>query len=209
MDFDSIKLNSLMYIFKDYYIGTDIYKKEDIELLKKYVIGITFENLEKYKELIKIMTNDIGNFLTLEEIDLLLKKNTDVEINAMLLKYSNKINATGSNPNDYLNLDDNLYIVNKMDNEITDEELANAENYILIDYISRRNLSEEEIDLLKYYIKCDVAKYKKLIIYILYYINDFFTDEYINDLFDNCLDVELRATILNFNILKTDYFKYR
>lgn len=61
-----------------------------MKLFKKYIIENNFEELEKYKELIRIMTYDIADFLTKKEVDLLLKKNSNVEINSILLDYINR-----------------------------------------------------------------------------------------------------------------------
>lgn len=107
-----LKLIALISTLKNYYTGKIKYSEEDIKLFKEYIINTSFNDLEKYKELIRIIIYDIGIFLTKEEANILINKSSDTQIKAMLLEYINKYfnndnkNNIGSIIDDKLNLDD-------------------------------------------------------------------------------------------------------
>ncbi len=85
---------AIISAIKNYYTGKIKYREEDMKYFKEYIKENKmeiFEHIKENKEIIQVILFQMGNFLTLDDIDELVSQNYDVEINAMLIEYSGKI----------------------------------------------------------------------------------------------------------------------
>lgn len=100
-----LKLIAISSIIKNCYTNTFNYSDEDMELFKKYIrenkmdILLSIKsNINLIRIIIYFMIYNIDKIFTHQEISNLLDDINDIEIRAMLLEYSKKINNEDINP---------------------------------------------------------------------------------------------------------------
>lgn len=101
------KIIAIISTIKNYYTEKIQYSDEDMNLFKEYIrknkITI-FNKIKESKEMIHAILFEMDNFLTFNDVGELLIQNIDIEINAMLTEYSNKIRNENINPLDEYDL---------------------------------------------------------------------------------------------------------